>query len=57
MSLSDQVKGEVNNAKRTQEDRLKAQKDVEVKLQKLKDSAFIRETDEARNVWSLRSVF
>ena len=46
-SLSDQVKGEVNNAKRTQEDRLKAQKDVEVKLQKLKDGAFIRETDEA----------
>ena len=46
-SLSDQVKGEVNNAKRTQEDRLKAQKDVEEKLEKLKDGASIKETDEA----------
>ena len=46
-SLSDQVKGEVNNAKRTREDRLKDQKDVEVKLEKLKDGASIKETDEA----------
>ena len=46
-SLSDQVKGEINNAKRSREDRLKAQKDVEVKLEKLKDGAFIKETDKA----------
>ena len=46
-SLSDQVKGEVNNAKRTREDRLKAQKDVEEKLEKLKDGASIKDTDEA----------
>ena len=41
------MKGEVNNAKRSREDRLKAQKDVEVKLEKLKDGAFIKETDKA----------
>ena len=46
-SLSDQVKGEINNAKRSREDRFKAQKDVEVKLEKLKDGAFIKETDKA----------
>ena len=46
-SLSDQVKGEVNNAKRSREDRLKAQKDVEMKLEKLKDGAFIKDTDKA----------
>ena len=46
-SLSDQVKGEINNVKRSREDRLKAQKDVEVKLEKLKDGAFIKETDKA----------
>ena len=46
-SLSDQVKGEVNKAKRVREDRLKDQKDVEVKLKKLKDGASIKETDEA----------
>ena len=46
-SLSDHVKGEINNAKRSREDRLKAQKDVEVKLEKLKDGAFIKETDKA----------
>ena len=46
-SLSDQVKGQVNNAKRIREDRLKDQKDVEVKLEKLKDGASIKEIDEA----------
>ena len=46
-SLSDQVKGEVKNAKRSREDRLKAQKDVEMKLEKLKDGAFIKDTDKA----------
>ena len=46
-SLSDQVKGEVNNAKRIREDLLKDQKKVEVKLKKLKDGASIKETDEA----------
>ena len=46
-SLSDHVKGEINNAKRSREDRLKAQKDVEVKLEKLKDGAFIKDTDKA----------
>ena len=46
-SLSDHVKGEINNAKRSREDRLKDQKDVEVKLEKLKDGAFIKETDKA----------
>ena len=46
-SLSDQVKGQVNKAKRIWEDRLKDQKDVEVKLKKLKDGASIKETDEA----------
>ena len=46
-SLSDQVKGEVRNAKRTQDDRLKAQREVEVKLKKLREGASIKETDEA----------
>ena len=41
------MKGEVNNAKRIREDLLKDQKKVEVKLKKLKDGAFIKETDEA----------
>ena len=46
-SLSDQVKAEVNNAKRNREERLKAQQDVEVKLEKLKQESFIKETEEA----------
>ena len=41
------MKGKVNNAKWTQEGRLQAQKDVEEKLEKLKDGASIKETDEA----------
>ena len=46
-SLSDQVKGQVNKAKRIREDRLNDQKDVEVKLEKRKDGASIKEIDEA----------
>ena len=46
-SLSDQVKAEVNEAKRDREDRLKAKKDVEVKLDKLRQGSFIKETEEA----------
>ena len=46
-SLSDQVKAEVNKAKRDQEDRLKDQKDVAAKLDKLKQGSFIKETEEA----------
>ena len=46
-SLSDQVKAEVNNAKRNREERLKAQQDVEVKLEKLRQESFIKETEEA----------
>ena len=46
-SLSDQVKAEVNKAKRDQEDLLKDQKDVAAKLDKLKQGSFIKETEEA----------
>ena len=46
-SLSYQVKAEVHNAKRTREDRLKAQRDDEVKLKKLREGASIKETEEA----------
>lgn len=57
--LSDQVKGEVNKAKRNREDRLKDQKKVEVKLKKLKDGASIKETDEAlsRHVENIAAQF
>ena len=46
-SLSDQVKAEVNEAKRDREDRLKAKKDVEEKLDKLRQGSFIKKTEEA----------
>lgn len=46
-SLSDQVKAELNKAKRNQEERLKAQQDVEVKLEKLRQESLIKETEEA----------
>ena len=46
-SLSDQVKAEVNEAKRDREDRLKAKKDVEVKLDKLRQGSVIKDTEEA----------
>ena len=46
-SLSDQVKAEVNEAKRDREDRLIAKKEVEVKLDKLRQGSFIKDTEEA----------
>ena len=46
-SLSDQVKGEMKNAKRNREERLKARADVELKLDKLKQGIPIREIEEA----------
>ena len=46
-SLSDQVKAEVNEGKRDREDRLKAKKEVEVKLDKLRQGSFIKDTEEA----------
>ena len=46
-SLSDQVKGEMKNVKRNREERLEARKDVELKLDKLKQGIAIRETEEA----------
>ena len=45
-SLSDQVKVKLN-AKHNQEERRKAQQDVEKKLDKLRQGSFITETDEA----------
>ena len=46
-SLSDQVKVELNKAKHNQEERRKAQQDVEKKLDKLRQGSFITETDKA----------
>ena len=46
-SLSDKVKAEVNQAKGDREDRLKAKKDVEEKLDILRQGSFIKETEEA----------
>ena len=46
-SLSDQVKVELNKAKHNQEERRKAQQDVQKKLDKLRQGSFITETDEA----------
>ena len=45
-SLSDQVKVELNKAKHHQEERRKAQQDVQKKLDKLRQGSFITETDE-----------
>ena len=45
-SLSDQVKVELNKAKHNQEERRKAQQDVQKKLDKLRQGSFITETDE-----------
>ena len=46
-SLSDQVKVELNKAKHNQEERRKAQQDVEKKLDKLRQGSFLTETDKA----------
>ena len=45
--LLDQVKAEVKNARRNRDERLKAREEVEVKLEKLKQGAFIKETEDA----------
>ncbi|KAJ7392749.1 hypothetical protein OS493_010404 [Desmophyllum pertusum] len=46
-NLSDQVKGEMRNAKRNGEERRKAREELEVKLDKLKQGTPIREIDDA----------
>ena len=46
-SSSDQVKVELNKAKHNQEERRKAQQDVERKLDKLRQGSFLTETDKA----------
>ncbi|KAL9963718.1 hypothetical protein ACROYT_G027252 [Oculina patagonica] len=45
--MSDQVKGEMRNAKRNQEERLEARKEVEEKLNKLKQGITIRDIEDA----------
>ncbi|KAL9963714.1 hypothetical protein ACROYT_G027248 [Oculina patagonica] len=46
-NMSDQVKGEMRNAKRNEEDRLKDRKEAEDKLEKLKQGIPIRDIEDA----------